>query len=263
MLKFAGKRDFILAASFFLNVILIFVLITQVRSPDNELPGKTIVPTQSGNFEQVIGETSVGEGQTVRVIKVVDGDTIKLENDQTVRYIGIDTPEVSQGKECYADEATNRNKELVLGKVVRLVKDVSETDRYGRLLRYVYTGDVFINETLVFEGYATAVTYPPDVKYSELFREAERQARQYNRGLWGSCGDENNSSPKQSQVIAPTPYNSPLTTTNFNCSSNSYNCADFKTQTEAQKVFDICWGASNDVHKLDSDGDGIACEGLP
>jgi len=122
-----------------------------------------------------------------RVARVVDGDTIKLENGQTVRYIGMDTPETVDPRRpvgCFGKEASAKNKELVSGKDVRLVKDVSDTDKYGRLLRYVYVGDVFVNEYLVREGYARASSYPPDVKYQELFRDAEREARENKRGWW-------------------------------------------------------------------------------
>lgn len=124
------------------------------------------------------------------VTKVIDGDTIEVEingEKKRVRYIGIDTPETvhpSKPVECFGKEASDRNKELVTGKMVRLEKDVSETDKYGRLLRYVYVDNDFINLRLVAEGYANVVTYPPDVKYSEQFLMAEREARKSDLGLW-------------------------------------------------------------------------------
>lgn len=125
------------------------------------------------------------------VSRVVDGDTIELGTGERVRYIGIDTPEtVDPRKEvqCFGKEASAKNKELVEGKEVRLVKDVSDKDKYGRLLRYVYVGDVFVNEKLVSEGYARVATYPPDVAYAERFIEVERVARENKLGLWGGCG---------------------------------------------------------------------------
>lgn len=109
---------------------------------------------------------------------------------QKVRYIGIDTPESVDPRkpvQCFAKEATAKNKELVEGSRVGLEKDVSETDRYGRLLRYVYKEDLLVNQLLVTEGYAYAVSYPPDVKYQELFKQAEVKARTENKGLWGTC----------------------------------------------------------------------------
>jgi len=127
------------------------------------------------------------------VVRVVDGDTIEVKiygKLYTVRYIGVDTPETvhpSRPVECFGKEAYRRNRELVGGKMVQLEKDVSETDRYGRLLRYIWVEGQMVNAVLVAEGYAHAVTYPPDVKYAELFRELERKARQEGRGLWSAC----------------------------------------------------------------------------
>jgi micrococcal nuclease len=124
---------------------------------------------------------------------VVDGDTIEVEMDgrrHTVRYIGIDTPEVADPRRpvmCYGEEASRRNRQLVEGRTVLLEKDVSETDRYGRLLRYVWADGVFVNAALVREGYARVYTVPPDVRYAELFRRLEREAREQGRGLWGAC----------------------------------------------------------------------------
>jgi micrococcal nuclease len=125
------------------------------------------------------------------VTKVIDGDTIEVEiegKSYKVRYIGIDTPELHHPErpvEYYAQEAYEKNKELVEGKMVLLKKDISETDSYGRLLRYVYVGDVFVNAYLVQHGYALVATYPPDVKYQEYFLELQREAREAGRGLWG------------------------------------------------------------------------------
>ncbi|RME48535.1 MAG: hypothetical protein D6791_03070, partial [Chloroflexi bacterium] len=138
---------------------------------------------------------------TVR--RVIDGDTIELTSGDRVRYIGIDTPEMSEPRECYATEATAKNRELVEGKRVALRKDVSETDRYGRLLRYVYlpTGEM-VNAVLVREGYAVASTFPPDVMFADLFVELEREAREAARGLWGpAC--ETPTTPTLTPVPAP------------------------------------------------------------
>ena len=127
----------------------------------------------------------VPAGQKATVVDVIDGDTITVDiNGQSyrLRYIGMDTPERD---EAFYQEATAANEALVSGRNVILVKDVSETDRYGRLLRYVYLQDgTFVNAELVKQGYAVAVTYPPDVKHADLFRELERAARQDERGLW-------------------------------------------------------------------------------
>lgn len=129
------------------------------------------------------------------VVKVVDGDTFKLENGVTVRMVGVDTPETKDPRRpvgCFGKEASSETKSLIEGKVVILQKDVSETDKYKRLLRYVYlpleNGEtLFINDYLIREGFATVLTYPPDVKYTEQFLEAQKDAKLNNRGLWGRC----------------------------------------------------------------------------
>jgi micrococcal nuclease len=123
--------------------------------------------------------------QQARLIRVLDGDTIEVEIEgrtYRVRYIGVNAPE--RGQPFYA-EATAANRALVEGRPLRLVRDVSETDRYGRLLRYVLAGEVFVNQALVEGGYAQAMTVPPDVSCAEAFRAAEREARSAGRGLWG------------------------------------------------------------------------------
>ncbi len=94
----------------------------------------------------------------------------------------MDTPERG---DPFFDEATEANRALVEGQTVFLVKDVSETDRYGRLLRYVYLQDgTFVNAELVKQGFAVIATFPPDVRHQELFLTLQQEAREAGRGLW-------------------------------------------------------------------------------
>jgi len=124
------------------------------------------------------------------VTRVIDGDTIEVDIDgiiYKVRYIGIDTPELDdeQAELCaLAQEATRYNRQLVEGKTVRLEKDISETDRYERLLRYVYVDDTFVNAELVRQGLAWAEAYEPDIKYQDTLEKAEAEARQDKIGIW-------------------------------------------------------------------------------
>jgi len=188
----------------FIAVLVCLAALGQIGLEDLDLhlsqkglvAGLTVINTQeSGKINQVWDSPKSNSAATnassssllelAQVDRVIDGDTIELSDGRKVRYIGIDTPEsVAPRKpvECFAKEATNRNVELVAGQTVSLEKDVSETDRYGRLLRYVYVHDVMVNQILVSEGYAKVSTYPPDVKYQELFVAAESEARESARG---------------------------------------------------------------------------------
>ena len=116
--------------------------------------------------------------------RVIDGDTIEITGGIRVRYIGIDAPEVYPREETHGREAWAVNQEMVEGKLVRLEKDVTERDRYGRLLRYVYVDGVFVNGELVRLGCARSAAYPPDTKYQHVLDELEDEARHARRGLW-------------------------------------------------------------------------------
>lgn len=122
------------------------------------------------------------------VKRVVDGDTFELTNGQKVRLIGVNTPEsVKQNSpvEYFGQESSNYTKKMLTGKTVFLEKDAGDKDKYGRLLRYVYLEDkTMYNELLTKEGYARVMTVQPNVKYQTRFIEAERFARDNNKGLW-------------------------------------------------------------------------------
>lgn len=121
---------------------------------------------------------------TARVVGITDGDTITVNFDGqafSLRYIGIDSPETGSAQ---ASQATNANSWLVNGQTVTLVKDVSETDRYDRLLRYVFVGDTFVNYELVRAGWATSGSWPPDTSCDQVFAAAEKTAKSNKVGLW-------------------------------------------------------------------------------
>jgi micrococcal nuclease len=121
---------------------------------------------------------------------VIDGDTIVVDDQIIVRYIGINSPETKDPRkpvECFGDDAYHKNKDLVEGKMVRLEKDVSNSDKYGRWLRYVWLNEKMINEELVLQGFAQIATYPPDVRYHDRLLSAEGKARQDSLGLWSKC----------------------------------------------------------------------------
>src|SRR5438034_1570900 len=129
-----------------------------------------------------------------RVVRVVDGDTIKVRLDggrtERVRYIGIDTPESVKPDtpvQCFAKKASHFNDSLVSGRDVTLKTDAEERDRYGRLLAYVYADGRFVNRELVARGYARTLTIPPNVAHEDEFARLARRAREAGLGLWRAC----------------------------------------------------------------------------
>lgn len=151
---------------------------------------------------------SISRDGLFKVARVIDGDTIELEDGERVRYIGIDTPETVDPRkpvQCFGVEASKRNKELVEGKMVRLEKDITNKDKYQRLLRYVWVDDTLINLALVEDGYAQSYSYPPDIKYQDHFVVAQRQAREAKVGLWGACSEETAPSEAATSPSAPSP----------------------------------------------------------
>ena len=142
-----------------------------------------------------------GNYDNILVTRAVDGDTLVLENNERLRLIGIDTPEMHESNKLNRDvqrsgqsvesiqqlgrRSYEFTKKLVEGKRVKLELDVEKQDKYKRTLAYVYLEDgTFVNAKIVQEGYASLMTYPPNVKYADLFLKLYQEARQNKRGLW-------------------------------------------------------------------------------
>lgn len=202
----------------------------------------------SQEFPCVPNSTKQEEGV---VVNIVDGDTIDvIINGQNfrVRYIGIDTPE--RGENFY-EQATALNQELVSNKKVLLINDVSETDRYGRILRYIFVGKTFVNYELVRQGYALAYTYPPDVACSDFFASTQNQAQSSNAGLWAST------------PVPPTAVNNNSGGSGGNCDPSYPTVCipppppDLDCKDVPYKRFQVL---PPDPHRFDRDKDGIGCE---
>jgi len=234
--------------------------------------------------------------QPVTLIEVTDGDTIRVNVDgreEPVRLILIDSPETrdpNNPPECFGQEATTYLSWLLsLGGDVYLETDVSDRDRFGRLLRYVWLdfgdGEVYlVNEALVRAGYAAFSTFPPDVKYVEHIREAGQFSREYGYGLWSGCitddeGDTNELSGNQGVDTEPGTESDPDQTgpepppeqfvitdpaSAFSCepsypdvcippSPPDLDCGDV-----AYEDFAVY---PPDPHRFDGDFDGVGCEG--
>jgi micrococcal nuclease len=147
-------------------------------------------PTQTAGG--AAAAAAAGGPVAARVLEVVDGDTIDVSlaaETEPVRYIGIDTPESNPDLpyECFGDEADGLNRELVGGREVRLEFDDERRDQYGRLLAYVYVGDLFVNAEIVRRGYARTLTIEPNTDHADLFARLQQGAGNAGRGLWGAC----------------------------------------------------------------------------
>lgn len=192
--------------------------------------------------------------QEATVIWIADGDTVHVSladgSDHSVRYIGIDTPETG---DALSQAATEENTRLVNFRTIIMARDVSETDPHDRLLRYVFVDNTFVNLHLVRSGYATAVDYPPDTACSELFHQAEEQARAAGLGIWAAVPTADNQAPSS----PPDP--------SCTCTGPDLDCGHFATHDAAQACYDYCVSLGyGNVYKLDGeDGDGQACETLP
>lgn len=138
-------------------------------------------------------DSGLGESAQVEVLRVVDGDTIEVALDgrtEDVRYIGVDTPEtVKPGTpvQCFGEQASAFNKELVSGERVRLRFDRELRDRFGRLLAYVYVGSKLVNAELVRGGYARTLEIEPNTAMAEQLGRLELAAGEAGRGLWSAC----------------------------------------------------------------------------
>jgi micrococcal nuclease len=125
------------------------------------------------------------------VADVIDGDTIVLESGEKIRYLMVDTPEITNGhNDCFGDQARDFNADLALGQTVDLTYDEECTDKYGRLLAFVETPDGEVNTLLVSRGYACVLYIPPNGSdRHDEFMDLELTARQSHEGMWGACGD--------------------------------------------------------------------------
>lgn len=219
-----------------------------------------------------LGSAPIGRVEEARVVRVVDGDTIVVDRgrgSERLRYIGMDTPETVDPRrpvEPMGEQASKTNEMLVGGSTVWLEKDVSETDRYGRLLRDVWLRDdtrpsgwLFVNLELVAEGFAQVSTYPPDVRYVDALVDAQRAARDAGLGLWSAAPAESTPVPSPVRLtgggsgggrVSCHPSYSPCLPV-----VDDLDCADVRAMGAAPVRVN-----GPDDYRLDADGDGLGCE---
>jgi len=247
------------------------------RPTASPTPRPTARPTATPEPTPVFGEEPTGPTELGMVTNIVDGDTIDVLVDGVeirVRYIGMDTPEVHSGVEWLGPESSAANAALVAGQEVMLEKDVSETDQYGRALRYVWfqdgSGWMLVNLELIRLGFASVTTYPPDVKYVDaLYVPAQDTAQAAALGRWAPAPTP---VPTPVPVVAPPPPVAPIVAPPSNCESSypdicipigssDLDCPDMYAQgiSMIRVRYDV---ANPDPHRFDgSDNDGWGCEG--
>ena len=236
------------------------------QKQENNSKKETTPQTTTADIQTDIKAPAKPSGLSqVTIARVVDGDTVVTITGERIRYIGIDTPETVhpyKAVEFYGKEASNKNKSLVEGKTVELEKDVSNKDKYGRTLAYIWLGNEMINAKLVAEGYAYAYTYPPDVKHSEYFVALQRLAQQNKLGLWvdyqqpvtgnsqptNSNGDSGDNTPSTPPVIIP-----PANTTPPANNPASQTC-DIKgnISSSGEKIYHVSGGRYYDATQIDT-----------
>lgn len=197
------------------GIILLFVCIWVAGCASGETPASA--PEDIGQIVKKYPELRTSQAERDRVVRIVDGDTVELASGEKVRLIGVNTPEIHGQTQPYGKEASEFTRKELLGKDVVLFPDVSDRDRYGRLLRYVFvsgTDDMF-NGKLLTEGYAQVMTIAPNVEFAEDFRRLEREARSRNAGLWGlEAGndekEDDRPEPSASASAEPAPCPNPI-----------------------------------------------------
>lgn len=228
-----------------------------------------------------------------RIERIVDGDTVVLNEVGKARLIGIDAPETvslaqRQGapSQCYGPEASARTRMLLpLGTSVRVEFDTEPTDKFGRSLVYLYLRDddeTFVNGELVRDGFARAKAYKPNVRYKAELERLQAEAKAAGSGLWGQCEAAKSNagrgfdsradaaaSSKSDKELRParTPAElrqreAALASSELTNPGDTKNCADFGTYDEAKAWFDTYYPKFGDVAKLDGNGDGVPCESL-
>lgn len=132
--------------------------------------------------------------EQVRINFIYDGDTVRTDTGEKIRLLGVDAPEMNWGEgepDFYAWEAFEYTKEILLGQLVYLEYDEVKEDKYGRTLAYLFLADgTFFNKKLMEKGYARLLLIPPNLKYSDVLREAEERARAAGRGIWSAVVEE-------------------------------------------------------------------------
>lgn len=244
---------------------------TEVKVNEIQSNTPSLTATISSEQKQVSGEEIK---KLYEVVKVVDGDTIQVNiegKNEVIRLIGIDTSESVDPRkpvQCFANEASKKAKEiLTIGTKVSLEDDPTQgdKDKYNRLLRYVFLEDgTNFAKLMILEGYGHEYTYQTPYKYMEEFKQAEKEAREGEKGLWAAdaCVTTPTPTMKANPTVTirpttqPTATQSSPTSSGFSCGSKT-KCGEMTSCAEAMYYLNTCG-----VSRLDGDKDGVPCETL-
>ncbi len=236
--------------------LLVALLLAAVLASGMQCVLGTATNVVDGDTFDVVANLPVGYGEDCPVV---------AGQQYRVRLIGVDTPEVHGATECYGPEASAYTKQVLEGRGVCLLRDVSCTDRYDRLLAYVWVDtdpsqpgcETFLNSELAMQGYGNAMPYPPDTTLQFLIQAAECDAYKAGRGMWSACPGL----PAPADCGAPPAQPTPATGDPCGpCAASDCNCGDFSSWQQAKACLDAHPG---DPFELDNDGDGSPCESLP
>jgi len=255
---------------------------TTSMAPIRPQTAESTAPPTSSTSVRIAGnggaDAAAASGDLRTVTKHVDGDTLWVSGGEKVRFIGMDTPESTNGRrDCFGAEASARTAELLpLGTEVRLVSDAGRRDRYGRTLAYVYRASdgLFVNAALVRDGYAQVMTVPPNVAHVDEFVALQREAREAGRGFWGACGSSSGAPASVPATTAPQVTTTavpvrplagggchpsyrgtciPPDVSDVDCAGGKGDGPHYVQEKDIQVV-------GSDPYRLDSDGDGVGCE---
>lgn len=272
----SGRITVTLARTVFALVLVVVVGVVAGLARSNAAPEGEPTPNDAagtaaaapveaaGQTTDTLPATIPESARPATVTSITDGDTLRVDTgagNEPVRLLELDTPEVTG--DCGASQATDALSRLApVGSRLWLEADVEDRDRYGRLLRYLWRDDgTMVNEVLVSQGWARATLYPPNERYWPVMQQAEEKARERDAGLWKRCGWATAAHQKPDRNSAADP---PVPPDSTSCDPNYSGCVPpHPPDVDCSRVDGPVTVLGYDVHHLDGDGDGRACEPAP
>jgi micrococcal nuclease len=228
-------------------------LSTSTPGIDLTIAGAYCIPTNTQRKQALV--TKILDAATIEVVTATE--TFR------VRYIGLDAPKIAPTLEWQGPQAVAANERMVGGKYVTLVQDLTNMDGSGYYPRYVILDGTFVNHELIRQGFAKAISTPPDVSCENSFLSAQVEAQAILAGIWSSTPV-----PTFTITLTPTITNTPRPPTATsepvcNCEYSPFSCSQFRTHAQAQSCYNYCRKLGFKHVLPDNNNNGIVCEGLP